>query len=61
LTAAALARRALNFSTFPAVSISFSLPVKKGWHLEQISILSSGLVEPTSKTAPQAHFTFALE
>jgi hypothetical protein len=51
-----------NFSYFflkrsmrPAVSTSFCLPVKNGWHLEQISTRMSFLVDPTSTTLPQAH------
>lgn len=55
---AAFALRALNFSTLPAVSISFSLPVKNGWHLLQISTEISGLVEPTINLLPQAQRTF---
>jgi len=49
---------ALNFSTRPAVSIIFSFPVKKGWHLPQISTLISGRVEPTSNSCPQEQITF---
>ena len=52
-----------NFSYFlrkrsirPAESISFCLPVKKGWHFEQISTRISDFVDPTSSSFPQAHF-----
>ena len=44
----------LNLSTRPLVSPSFCLPVKKGWHLEQISTVMFCLVEPVSITLPQA-------
>src|SRR6266702_5549821 len=45
-------------STRPAVSISFCLPVKKGWQAEQISTTMSPLcVERVSKVVPQAHLT----
>ncbi len=45
-------------STRPAVSISFCLPVKKGWQAEQISRTMSPLwVERVSKLEPQAHLT----
>ena len=46
----------LNLSTRPPASTSFCLPVKKGWHLEQISTLMSFLVERVSNVAPHAHF-----
>ena len=45
----------LNFSTRPPVSTSFCLPVKKGWHFEQISTKMFSFVEPVSITLPQAH------
>ncbi len=47
-------------STRPAVSISFCLPVKNGWQLEQISTrMSSPLcVERVSNVLPQAQCTF---
>src|SRR5262250_564504 len=48
-----------NRSTRPAVSTSFCLPVKKGWHFEQISRWISGFVERVLKVSPQAHFTIA--
>ena len=45
-------------STRPAVSISFCLPVKKGWQAAQISRTMSPLwVERVWKMDPQAHFT----
>jgi hypothetical protein len=47
-------------STRPAVSISFCLPVKNGWQLLQMSVLSVGSVERVWKTLPQAHFTVAV-
>src|ERR1051326_6086317 len=46
-------------STRPAVSTSFCLPVKNGWHFEQISRWISGLVERALKVSPQAHLTIA--
>src|SRR6516164_8328590 len=49
----------LNRSTRPAVSISFCLPVKNGWHFEQISRWISGFVERVLNVSPQAHFTTA--
>ena len=46
----------LNLSTRPPASTNFCLPVKKGWHLEQISTLRSPpLVDLVSTTSPQAH------
>ena len=56
---AAAAERFLNFSMRPAVSETFSLPVKSGWHCEQISISIDSRVEPTVTVAPQAHVAFA--
>ena len=41
----------------PAESTSFCLPVKNGWHLEQISTRSSFLVEPVVQVSPQAQWT----
>jgi hypothetical protein len=52
------AYRCLNFSIRPAVSISFCLPVKKGWQAEQISTLISVMTEPSSTSLPQAHKAF---
>jgi hypothetical protein len=43
------AKRFWNFSTLPAVSISFCLPVKNGWQLEHISSLMAGFVERVLK------------
>lgn len=48
----------MNLSTLPPASTNFCLPVKKGWHLEQISTLISppfGLVERVRTVSPQAH------
>ncbi len=56
--AAALVR-ALNFSMRPAVSDTFSSPVKSGWHCEQISISMLSSVEPTITSEPHAHVAFA--
>src|SRR5205807_5540302 len=42
----------------PCVSISFCLPVKKGWQFEQISRCKSPPVERVSQLAPQAQWTF---
>ena len=39
-------RRFLNLSTRPPESTNFCLPVKKGWHLEQMSTRSSPLASP---------------
>jgi len=47
-----------NRSTRPAVSISFCLPVKNGWQLEQISTWISFLVERVVQFAPQAQLTW---
>jgi len=57
--AAASAYFFVNRSTRPAVSISFCLPVKKGWQLEQISTLSVSpfMVERVGKVCPQAQCT----
>src|SRR5205807_3395120 len=50
--------RRLKRSTRPAVSISFCLPVKNGWHAEQISTCSSPFrVERVLKVSPQAQVT----
>ena len=50
---------ALKRSTRPAVSISFCLPVKKGWQLEQISTRTRSplKVERVLKALPQAQWT----
>ena len=50
-------RRFLNRSTRPPASTNFCLPVKNGWHLEQISTLTSLFVERVTYSAPHAHFT----
>src|SRR4029077_1143955 len=58
LTGSALAYFRRKRSTRPAVSISFCLPVKKGWQAEQISTWISPLwVERVVKLLPQAHIT----
>jgi hypothetical protein len=44
----------LNFSTRPAESTNFCLPVKNGWQLEQISTWMLPAVECVSTTWPQA-------
>src|SRR2546422_10635101 len=48
-----------NRSTRPAVSTSFCLPVKNGWHFEQISRWISGFVERVLNDSPHAHLTVA--
>src|SRR4030042_3311329 len=48
----------LNFSTRPSASTSFCLPVKNGWHFEQISTWIFCLVDRVVKTSPQAHSIF---
>jgi hypothetical protein len=57
--AAASAYFLVKRSTRPAVSISFCLPVKKGWQLEQISTFSFSplMVERVWKLLPQAQWT----
>lgn len=55
--AADLAYRFWKRSTRPAVSISFALPVKNGWQLEQISSRSSFMVLPVFQVAPQEQWT----
>src|SRR5271168_2042660 len=58
LPASDLANLRRKRSTRPAVSISFCLPVKKGWQAEQISRTMSPLcVERVGKLLPQAHLT----
>jgi hypothetical protein len=42
------------------VSISFCLPVKNGWQLEQMATLISSMTDIVSKVFPQAHFTVAV-
>src|SRR5579871_4344086 len=59
LPASALATLRRKRSTRPAVSTSFCLPVKNGWHCAQISTtMSPLLVERVSNVFPQAHFTW---
>src|SRR5204862_4363082 len=41
-------------STRPAVSMSFCLPVKKGWHFEHTSTRMSGRVERVLMISPHA-------
>jgi hypothetical protein len=57
--AAASAYFFVKRSTRPAVSISFCLPVKKGWQFEQISTrnISPLMVERVGKVLPQAQCT----
>ena len=50
----ALACLALNFSTRPAVSMIFLLPVKNGWQALQISTWVDSAVEPAFILFPQA-------
>ena len=45
----------LNLSTRPAVSTSFCLPVKNGWHWEQISTSISFEVDLVTISFPHAH------
>ena len=44
----------LNFSTRPAVSTNFCLPVKNGWHAEQMSTLIFDIVLRVVNVLPQA-------
>src|SRR6516165_4478697 len=46
-----------NFSTRPVVSTNFILPVKKGWHTEQISTLMFFLVLRVTNLFPQPQVT----
>src|SRR6201993_193096 len=57
--AAASAYFFVKRSTRPAVSISFCLPVKNGWQLEQISTrrVSPLIVERVGNVCPQAQCT----
>lgn len=52
----------MNFSTRPAVSINFCLPVKKGWHEEQIATVafSGATVDVAGISAPHAHLKTTL-
>src|SRR5213595_1149275 len=47
----------LKRSTRPAVSTNFCLPVKNGWHAEQISTLILATVLRVVKVLPQAQCT----
>src|SRR5205807_6893671 len=49
----------MNFSTRPSVSTNFCLPVKNGWHAEQISTWSFSSVEPVLNVLPHAQTTVA--
>src|SRR4029077_5969329 len=49
----------LTFSTRPAESTNFFLPVKKGWQFEQISTWILPTVERVSTTWPQAQVIVA--
>src|SRR4030042_651591 len=44
----------MNLSTLPSESTNFCLPLKNGWHFEQISTLMVFLVERVCTTFPQA-------
>jgi hypothetical protein len=44
----------------PAVSTSFCLPVKNGWHAEQMSVWISAWVERVSNVLPHAQLTVAV-
>src|SRR6516165_10929000 len=46
-----------NFSTRPAVSTYFILPVKNGWHTEQISTAMFFLVLRVTNLLPQPQVT----
>src|SRR5437868_10750921 len=46
-----------NFSTRPVVSTNFILPVKNGWHAEQISTLMFFLVLRVVNLLPQPQVT----
>lgn len=50
----AMLRRFLNLSTRPPASTNFCLPVKNGWHFEQISTRISPLVDFVLITSPHA-------
>ena len=47
----------LNFSTRPPALMNFCWPVKNGWHSEQTSSLSSGLVDIVINVLPHAQVT----
>src|ERR1019366_1022640 len=46
-----------NFSTRPVVSTNFILPVKNGWHAEQISVLMFFFVLRVTNLLPQPQVT----
>src|SRR5205085_4582043 len=48
-----------NFSTRPVVSTNFILPVKNGWHAEQISTVMFLRVLRVVNLLPQPHVTVA--
>ena len=48
-----------NFSTRPVVSTNFILPVKNGWHAEQISTVMFFLVLRVANLLPQPQVTVA--
>src|SRR6266851_68533 len=48
-----------NFSTRPVVSKNFILPVKKGWHAEQISTVMFFFVLRVTNLLPQPQVTVA--
>src|SRR5262249_6089039 len=48
-----------NFSTRPVVSTNFILPVKNGWHAEQISVLMALRVLRVVNLLPQPQVTVA--
>jgi hypothetical protein len=52
-------KRRFSLSTRPSVSMIRCSPVKNGWHVEQISIRSSGFVEPVVWVAPHEQMTLA--
>ena len=54
LLPADMLRRFLNLSTRPPASTNFCLPVKNGWHFEQISTRRSPLVDLVLTTSPHA-------
>jgi len=47
----------LKRSTRPPASTNFCLPVKKGWHSEQISTRMFSLTDPVSNSLPQTQVT----
>ena len=55
----AASRRFLNLSRRPPASTNFCLPVKNGWHLEQISTCISPATLLVLTSAPHAHLMVA--